>query len=72
MSVTLWQTINPFSSSATDLSICHLMIMCCTLPSFALYSPWHHVWTAHTWTYGRNFYFLTSLCTSCLCTVGPL
>ena len=42
--VPLFQSINPFSSSATKISIYHvLMIMPWVLHIFAPYSPWHNL-----------------------------
>jgi len=41
--VPLFQSINPFSSCATNISIYHvLMIMPRVLHIFAPYSPWHY------------------------------
>jgi len=65
--------INPFSSSATNISIYHvLMIMPPLLHIFAPYSPWHNL---QQFKYSKKltaYILLTSLCASCFCTVCPL
>ena len=71
--VPLFQSINPFSFNATNISIYRvLMIMPEVLHIFAPYSPWHNL---QQLKYGKKstvYIFLTSLCASCFCTVCPV
>ena len=71
--VSLFQNINPFSSSATNISIYHVrMIMPQVLPIFASYSPRHNL---QQFKYGKKltvYTLLTGLCASCFCTVCPV
>ena len=54
--VPLFQSINPFSSSATNISIYHvLMIMSCVLHIFAPYSPWYNLQQNIDSLYFRNW-----------------
>ena len=71
--VPLFQIINPFSSSATNISINHvLMLMPPVLQFFASYSPWHNLQQFKYSKTSTVYIFLTSLCASCFCTVCPL
>ena len=71
--VSLFQNINPSSSSATNISIYHVrMIMPQVLPIFASYSPRHNL---QQFKYGKIstvYILLTVLCESCFCTVCPV
>jgi len=70
--VPLFQSINPFSSSATYISIYHVpMIMPRILHIFAPYSPWHNL---QQFKYSKTtvYIFLTGLCASRFCTVCPI
>ena len=70
--VSLFQSINPFSSTATNTSIYHIpMIMPWVLHIFAPYSPWHNL---QQFKYSKTlavYIFLASLCAGCFCTVCP-
>ena len=68
--VPLFRSINPFSSSATNISVYHVPINHAHI--FAPYSPWHNL---QQFKYSKKIYiyiFLTSLCASCFCTVCPV
>ena len=71
--VPLFQNINPFLTSVTDISIYHiLMIMPQVLHTFGPYSPWYNLQQVK---YGKKltvYIFLTGLCASCFCTVCPV
>jgi hypothetical protein len=71
--VPLLQSINPFSYSATNISVLHvLMIMPWVLYTFVPYSPWLNLQPfKNSKTLTVNI-FLTSLCASCFCTACPL
>ena len=66
----LFQSINPFWSSATNISIYHvLIIMPWVLHIFAPYNSWHNL---QHFKYSKTltvYMFLTGLCASCFCTV---
>ena len=68
--VRLFQSINPFLSSATNISIYHvLMIMPQVLHIFARYSPWHNL---QQFKYSKKltvYIFFTGLCATCFFTV---
>jgi len=71
--VPLFQSINPFSSSATKISIYHvLMIMPWVLHIFAPYSPWHNLQQFKYSKTSTVYIFLTDLCANCFCTVCPV
>ena len=71
--VPLFQSINPFSSSATKISIYHiLMIMPWVLHIFAPYSAWHNLQHFKYSKILTVYIFLTGLCASCFCTVCPV
>jgi len=71
--VPLFQSIIPFSSSATNISIYHiLMIMPWVLHIFAPYSPWHNLQQFKYSKTSTVYSFVTSLCASCFCTVCPV
>jgi len=68
--VPLFQSINPFLSSATNISIHHiLMIMHRVLHIFAPSSPWHNLQQFKYSKPSTVYIFLTDLCASCFCTV---
>jgi len=71
--VPLFQSINPFSSSAINISIYHiLMIMPGILHIFAPYSPWHNL---QQFKYSKKltvYIFLTGLHARCFITVWPV
>ena len=68
--VPLFQIINPFSSSATNISIYHVLtIMPPVLHIFAFYSPWHNLQHFKYSKKSTVYIFLTGLCGSCFCSV---
>jgi len=71
--VPLFQSINPFSSSTTNISIYHiLMIMPWVLHIFAPYSPWHNLQQFKYSNKSTVYIFLTGFCASCFCIVCPV
>ena len=71
--VTLFHNINPFLSSATNISIYHvLMIIPWVLHIFAPYSPWHNLQQFKYSKKSTVYIFLTGFCASCFCTVCPV
>ena len=71
--VRLFQNINPFSSSVTNVSIYHvIMIKPWVLYIFAPYSPWHNLQQFKCSKKSTVYIFLTGLCASCFCTVCPV
>jgi len=71
--VASFQSINPFLSSATNISVYHvLMIMPPVLHIFAPYSPWHNLQQFKYSKTSTVYIFLTDLCASCFCTVCPV
>ena len=71
--VTLFQSIKPLSSFATNISIyCVLMIMPWVLHIFAPYSPWHNLQQFKYSNKSKVYIFLTGLCARCFCTVCPV
>ena len=71
--VPLFQSINPFLSSTTNISIYHvLMIMPIVLYIFAPYSPWHDLQQFKYSKKSTVYIFFTDLCASCFCTVCPV
>jgi len=68
--VPLFQSINPFSSSAINISIYHVLtIMPQILHIFAPYSPWHNLQLFKYSKTSTVYIFLMGLCASCFCTV---
>jgi len=68
-----FHSINPFSSSATNISIYHvLMITPQVIHIFAPYSPWHNLQQFKYSKTSAVYIFLTGLCASCFCTVCPV
>jgi len=71
--VPLSQSIDPFTSYATNISIYHvLLIMPWVLHIFAPYSPWHNLQQFKYSNKSTVYIFLTGLCASCFCTVYPV
>jgi len=71
--VPLSQSIDPFSSSATNISIYHvLLIVPWVLHNFAPYGPWHNLQQFKYSNKSTVYIFLPSLCASCFCTVYTL
>ena len=69
----VFQSINPFSSSATTISIYHVLtIMPRILHIFAPYSPWHNLQQFKYSKTSTVYIFLTDLCASWFCTVCPV
>jgi len=70
--VPLFQSINPFLSCATNISIYHiLMIMPRVLHIFVPYSPWYNLQQCKYSKTSTVNIFLIGLCASCFCTVCP-
>jgi len=68
--VPLFQSINPFLSTATNTSIYHIpMIMPRVLHIFAPYSPWHNLQQFKYSKTSAVYMLLTGLCAGCFCTV---
>ena len=71
--VPLFQSINRFSSSATNISIYHiLMITPQALRIFTPCSPWHNLQQFKYSNKSRVYIFLTGLCANWFCTVWPV
>jgi hypothetical protein len=71
--VPLFQSINPFSSSATNISIHHVrVIVPWVVHTFAPHSPWHNLQQFKCSNESTVYIFLTSLWARCFCTVCPV